>query len=151
MNRYSILNPTLGVSPWNAVGSLTGFQEEMNRLFQGLAELPVTQRPALDLYEENEVYVLYCELPGMGREQIDVSFHEGILSISGERKPLRESAEMFRAERRIGKFERRIAIPGAVDPARILATYVDGVLKVVLPKAESSKPRQIPVTGPEPS
>lgn len=147
MNRYSILNPTLGVLPWNSLGSLAGFREEMNRLLQGAVE--GARIPALDFYEEDEAFVLYCELPGMGREQIAVSFQEGILSISGERKPLRNPSELFRAERQFGKFERRVRVQSAVDPARILATYVDGVLKVVLPKAESSKPRQIPVSTPE--
>jgi HSP20 family protein len=146
MNRYSILNPTLGGLPWNSIGSLAGFREEMNGRLHGTEGARI---PALDFYEEDEAFVLDCELPGMGCEQIAVSFQEGILSICGERKPPRDLAEVFRAERQFGMVERRITIPSAGDPARILATYVDGVLKVVLPKTESSKPRVIPVHVPE--
>jgi len=145
MNRYPLIQRAPGLLPW--YDSLAGFQREVHRLFQDLAE--TGYGPGLDLYEEEEAFVLQCELPGMGREQIAVSFQEGVLSVSGERKPLRESGGLLRAERRLGKFERHVLIPGAVDPARIQATYVDGILRVLLPKAESAKPRQIPVSTAE--
>lgn len=143
MNRHHMLNTSL--LPWTPFRR--GLREEINLLFPGVAQ-PVSA-PPIDLYEQEGAFVLHCELPGMGRDQIAVSFQEGVLSISGERKPDRAPEGAFRVERRTGRFERRIALPAAVDPARIEATYVDGVLRVLLPKPESAKPRVIPVQVPE--
>ena len=88
-----------------------------------------------------------AELPGMKKEDIDVSLHDGALSISGERKSEEklENAEVYRSERFFGRFQRTVALPATVDAAKISAQYKDGVLTVTLPKAEEAKPKQIDV------
>ena len=88
-----------------------------------------------------------AELPGMRREDIDVSLHNGSLSISGERKSEEEfkDAEVYRAERFFGKFQRTVTLPTQVSVDKINAQYKDGILNITLPKAEEAKPKHIDV------
>jgi HSP20 family protein len=87
------------------------------------------------------------ELPGMRKEVIDISLHDGTLTISGERKRESNNGETAqRTERYVGTFRRSIALPTRVDPSKVSATYKDGILKVTLPKAEEAKPKQIQVS-----
>ena len=87
------------------------------------------------------------ELPGMRKEDIEISLHDGMLTISGERKD--ESADEGekdgRSERFVGKFRRSISLPTRVDADKVNASYKDGILTVTLPKAEEVKPKQIQV------
>ena len=83
----------------------------------------------------------------MRKDVIDISLHDGTLTISGERK--RESNDngetAQRTERYVGTFRRSISLPTRVDSSKVTATYEDGILKVTLPKAEEAKPKQIQV------
>ena len=83
----------------------------------------------------------------MKREEIDISFHDGTLTISGERKyeQKNQDAETYRAERFFGKFHRTLALPKPVQSDQAKATYKDGILTVTLPKTEEAKPKQIQV------
>jgi HSP20 family protein len=129
-------------------------RDEINSLFEGpfwpntpqQAQLFNGWTPALDLYQTNDDVVAVVELPGMRKEDIEISLHDGTLSISGERKA--ESAEgdkATRTERFVGKFRRSIALPTRVDVNKVNASYKDGILTVTLPKAEEVKPKQIKV------
>jgi HSP20 family protein len=84
----------------------------------------------------------------MRKDVIDISLHDGTLTISGERKREGnnngETAQ--RTERYVGTFRRSIALPTRVDPSKVTATYQDGILNVTLPKAEEAKPKQIQVS-----
>jgi HSP20 family protein len=103
--------------------------------------------PALDLYQNNDNVVAVVELPGMRKEDIEISLHDGTLTISGERKrEISNGEKTERTERYVGKFRRSIALPVRVDANRVSATYQDGILTVTLPKAEEAKPKQIPVS-----
>jgi HSP20 family protein len=83
----------------------------------------------------------------MRKEDIDISLHDGTLTISGERKREINNGETAqRTERYVGTFRRSIALPTRVDPSKVSATYQDGILKVTLPKAEEAKPKQIQVS-----
>ena len=88
-----------------------------------------------------------AELPGMKKEDIDVSLHDGALSISGERKGEEkfQGAETFRSERFVGRFQRSITLPSEVKGDQVKAQYKDGILTVTLPKSEAAKPKQIEV------
>jgi len=103
--------------------------------------------PAIDLYEDKDNLVFKAELPGMKKEDIDISLQEGLLTVSGERKEEKkqESSETYRSERYVGRFQRTFSLPTAVDESKITATYKDGVLTVTLPKSEEAKPKQIAV------
>jgi HSP20 family protein len=104
--------------------------------------------PALDLYQSNDNVIAVVELPGMRKEDIEISLHDGTLTISGERKPESSSNgdKAERTERYIGTFRRSITLPTRVDANKVSATYRDGILTVTLPKAEEVKPKQIQVS-----
>jgi len=139
---------------WPALGRLSNLRDELDSLFD-LPFLPTfadqTQlfsgwTPALDLYQSNDNVIAVVELPGMRKEDIEISLHEGVLTISGERKQQTgEGEKAERTERYVGKFRRSISLPVRVDMSKVNATYKDGVLTVTLPKAEEAKPRQIQV------
>ncbi len=138
------------VSTWPTLGRLTDLREEIDRLF----EAPLTRgsellgwAPAFDVYEEKDNFVVKAELPGLKKEDISVSLHEGNLIISGERKSETkgEGTEVHRAERYFGKFQRVVALPAQVAVSNVKAEYKDGILTVTLPKSEEAKPRQIEV------
>ncbi len=100
--------------------------------------------PALDLYQTNDNIVAVVELPGMRKEDIEISLHDGTLSISGERKEETKDGAA-RTERVTGKFRRSVTLPTRVDSSKVAASYKDGVLTVTLPKAEEAKPKQIQI------
>ncbi len=102
--------------------------------------------PALDLYQNSDNVVAQVELPGMRKEDIEISLHDGTLTVAGERKiesPEGSSAE--RSERRVGKFRRSVTLPVRVDSNKVSASYRDGILTITLPKAEEAKPKQIQI------
>ena len=142
------------LSTWPAFGRLTDLRDEIDRLFESpLTELARTSNllsgwnPALDLYEDKDNLYVKVELPGMKREDIDVSLHEGSLSISGERKSEQkhEDAEVYRAERFFGRFQRTVMLPTPVAAEKVKAQYKDGILNITLPKTEEAKPKHIDV------
>ena len=150
--RYQAPN----LAPWSAADHWSNLRDELNSFFEmpfrssfGQAgQLFTGWSPALDLYESGDNVVAVVELPGMRKEDIEISLHDGTLTISGERK--RESSsnsdEAERTERYIGTFRRTIALPTRVDANKVSATYRDGILTVTLPKAEEVKPKQIQVS-----
>jgi HSP20 family protein len=139
---------------WDPFNHLTSLREEINRLF----DLPVSDggreseffgwAPPMDLYEDKNNLVVRAELPGMKKEDIDISLHQGSLVISGERKTEVEEGQgdASRAERFFGRFQRALELPKAVNSEGVTATYQDGILTVTLPKTEESKPKQIAVS-----
>jgi HSP20 family protein len=104
--------------------------------------------PAVDVYEDKDSLQVKAELPGLKKEDIAISLQEGFLTLSGERKQEQkhEGADVYRAERWVGQFERSINLPCSVEADKITATYNEGVLTVTLPKAEEAKPKQIPIS-----
>ena len=124
----------------------------MNRLFE--FSLPSRDTglfsgwsPALDVWDDKDNLFVKVELPGLKKDEINLSLHDGVLTISGERKREVEKKEgqSFRSERYFGKFQRSVTLPTAVDASKVNAAYKDGVLTVELPKAEEAKPKQIAV------
>jgi len=103
--------------------------------------------PAVDLSEDQDNLYLKAEMPGMTKEDIEISIHEGVLSLAGERKqdPKYQDAEVYRSERFLGRFQRTLTLPTQVNTEKVKASYKDGLLYVVLPKAEESKPKHIEV------
>jgi HSP20 family protein len=87
-----------------------------------------------------------AEVPGLKKDDIELSLHGGVLTISGERKQDKKGEEGYRNERFFGRFQRSVTLPTSVDGNKVKATYQDGILKVVLPKAEEAKPKQIDVS-----
>ncbi len=103
--------------------------------------------PAVDVVEEQDSVKLTAEVPGMTKEDLDVSIDNGVLTLRGEKKEEQtaEEAGYHRVERRYGSFERRIRLPDYVDADQIEATYENGVLKLTMPKTESARARSIQI------
>jgi HSP20 family protein len=137
------------------IGRLSSLRDEIDRLFEApLAAFTRQQQlfsgwsPALDVYDQKDNVVVRAELPGMKKEDIEVSLHDNALSISGERRheETHKDAEMCRSERFFGRFQRSITLPTLVAADKIKAQYKDGILTVTLPKAEEAKPKHIDVS-----
>jgi HSP20 family protein len=147
--RYQYPQP----KTWSPVDRLASLRDEMDRLFDFTwptrdSGLFSGWSPALDVHDEKDNLVVQVELPGMKKDEIDISLHDGALTVSGERKSEREQkeGETFRSERFFGKFQRSVTLPSQVDTDKVQAAYKDGVLTVSLPKAEAAKPKQIAVS-----
>ena len=142
-------------TPWLALDRWSNLKDELNSFFDmpfwsgfgRTGQLFTGWSPALDLYESGDHLTAVVELPGMRKEDIDISLHDGTLTVSGERKRESNNGEKAqRTERYVGTFRRSIALPTRVDASKVSATYQDGILKVTLPKAEEAKPKQIKVS-----
>jgi len=143
------------LSTWNPFDRFSTLRDEMNRLFDltapnyGVREdrLLGVWSPALDVFQDKDHVFVRCELPGMKKEDIDISLHEGTLTISGERKQEREVKEGdgYRSERFFGRFHRSITLPVPVKADGVSAQYKDGILAITLAKAEEAKAKHIAV------
>jgi len=141
-------------SVWPGFGRLSNLRDEIDRLFEvPLAELARTSQllsgwtPALDLHEDKDNLFVKIELPGMKKEDINISLHDGSLSISGERRSEEktENTEVYRSERFVGRFQRTVTLPAPIAVDKVKADYKDGILTITLPKTEEAKPKQIDV------
>jgi HSP20 family protein len=105
--------------------------------------------PLVDVEENQDEYRFYVEMPGMKQEDIKISLVENILTISGDKKPQYdfEKRNFHRLERAYGSFQRSFSLPHLIRADKIKATVKDGILEVVVPKSEESKPREIAVTA----
>ena len=105
--------------------------------------------PTADAYEQDGAFVVKAELPGVKKEDVKVSIHEGLLTIEGQRteEKERKEARYYAAERFAGTFRRIFALPEGTDASKIAAEYKDGVLEVhvPIPAAAKAEPVNIPV------
>ncbi len=133
-------------------GELDRMRREMDRLSEALTG-PLFREPLAGVFplmnvtEDPDNYYVRAELPGIKAEELNISITGTSLTVSGERTipPENEKARYHRREREAGKFSRVVSLPSQVDTSKVEARCVDGVLTVVLPKAETAKPKQIAV------
>ena len=134
---------------WNPARELASM--EIDRLNSMLNELYGGGRswmPAVDIFESKDgEYVLKAELPDTKREDIHLTFENGVLTLTGERKAEFDGHEghYHRSERAYGRFSRSFTLPATVDANRIQAAYKEGILTIRVPQREEAKPRQITV------
>lgn len=103
--------------------------------------------PPLNIFRKGDDLVVITELPGIRREDVDVQVHGDRLRISGKKAvQYDEGASLHRRERREGRFDRTITIPMEVDAERVKAEYRDGILALLLPRAERDKPKSITIS-----
>lgn len=138
---------------------LLSLQERMNRMFheqyRGAAAAPEDEwalggswAPAVDIYEHGTDIVLKAELPGVDPKDVDIRLENNVLTLRGQRKFENDVTKesYHRVERSYGSFSRSFTLPSVVDQGSIKAEVKDGILKVVLPKREEAKPKQIEVS-----
>ena len=105
--------------------------------------------PSVAIFENDNEVVVKAELPGMNAKDIEVRLEDNVLLLKGERTFEKEAKEenYHRVEREYGTFSRAFALPTAVNGDKVTAEYRDGVLKIVLPKREETKPKPIKVAA----
>ena len=146
---------------WDAFHDLRAAQDQLdylNRMFVqargqefqmpgSSATSTPTWAPAVDISERKDAYVVTLELPGVKLDDLEITFQDGLLTIQGERCLAPDSADeqTHLIERRHGMFRRSITLPPHVKADAIEASLEDGVLRVVVPKAEAAKPKRIEV------
>lgn len=142
------------VGPWAPRRDVDGIQNEMNRMFDwffgrdaGESLVDSAWAPAVDIFQDTDSYHVHVDLPGMKRDEIDITMSGDTLTISGEKKreTKQEDDSFFRVERSYGKFSRSMRLPSSVEADKISAKYQDGVLQIAIPKAEKARPKQIRV------
>ena len=139
------------LTPW---APLTNLRQEMDRLLERFPEPrwygPGTTdawAPTMDVSETRNAVVVKAEIPGVDEKDIEVSFHDGLLTIRGEKAEDKEEKdeEYHRMERRYGAFMRTVQLPAAVEAEKVTATFKHGLLTVTLPKAAKAKGATIPI------
>lgn len=102
--------------------------------------------PFINLFQEGDNTIMTAEVPGLEKEDINLEIKDNLLRVSGKRKvAFPEKVSAHRLERRNMNFDRTIKLPVKVDPSQVNAEYKNGILKVVLPRAESDKPKSIEI------
>jgi len=103
--------------------------------------------PLVDITEDDKEYLIKAELPEVKKEDVKVTVEQGVLTITGERKFEKEekNTKYHRVERSYGSFVRSFSVPDDSDPAKVVAEFKDGILKVHLTKSEQARPRQVEV------
>lgn len=124
------------------------FPRNFDKLFDDFfAPLTISQRrlayPPLNITEDNDNIYVRAELPGIDIKDIEVTLTEGSLILKGERKS--EDGRYFRQERPTGSFQRIINFNVKIDRDKVSAVMKNGILEIVLPKAEEVKPKQISI------
>jgi len=125
---------------------LRSMEDQFDRLM-GRAFSRDTWVPPLDVRESEDRFEVTVDLPGLGPGDVNVTFEDGMLSISGKRQFESEDKgdTWHRIERGFGTFARSLRLPQTADPEKIEASFDKGVLKVSVPKTEQAKPRTIEV------
>ena len=131
--------------------------EEIDRIRQRVNELSRASYerpyagvfPLINLTENKDNYYIRAELPGVQADALDIQATGNSIAISGERKIADRTgtARYHRREREAGKFSRMLDLPGEINADKVMASLADGILSVVIPKAEKAKPKQIAVKG----
>ncbi len=105
--------------------------------------------PTVDIEESDQSYLIHADIPGVDKKDIDVKVENGVLSISGEKHMQKESgkegSKFHRTERFSGSFARSFTLPSSIDEDKVEASYKDGVLSLMIPKAEEVKPKAIDI------
>lgn len=131
----------------------TELRRELDRLFDGFFGRETFNpfgrprpSPALNVWEDDERLLAEAEVPGLGMDDIEILIHGNELTVKGHRKPVAgENVVYHRRERGTGEFSRFVTLPIEVDPDGVEATLKDGVLTIVMPKAERARVRKIAV------
>lgn len=135
----------------NPFSEIERMRREMDRLFNGLMgrdsyTMSSGVYPSLNISEDGENFYLEAELPGTKPDQLDISVEGSTLTLKGERKGEEvKNASYHRRERKLGSFQKAVALPSDVNSESVSAEFKNGVLQLVLPKAEHAKPRKITV------
>jgi HSP20 family protein len=146
-----------GVPAWRVrspLDELERMRNRMDRLMDGFSggsfdTATAGVFPLINLAEDKDNYYLYAELPGVTIDVLDIEATQNTISLSGERQIPQEKAgaKYHRKEREAGRFSRILKMPGDINPESVDASLANGILSVVVPKAETEKPKKIVIQG----
>lgn len=149
----------MSIVKWSPLKELEEMRKDMDRLFEEFFS-PITRRrrswlkpemgvivPNIEMYDRKNEIVVKAELPGVAKENIDLTITKDSLTLKGEAKKEEEIKEedYYAAEISYGSFARTIALPVEVDSEKAKASFKDGVLEIILPKREEAKPKEIKI------
>src|SRR5262245_59418019 len=144
----------LTVSRWDPFRDVLTLQGRLNRFLGDASNVYGPEGvgswlPPVDIVEEPERLVFRAEIPGVSKDDLDIKVENGTLILRGEKKQEREveGETSHRVERFYGAFTRSFSLPTTIDAEKIQARYKDGVLELVLPKAEIARPRKIEIVA----
>ena len=147
----------MAIIRWRPMRDFMTVQDEMNRMFdQFFAREPwggdesmskAEWSPTVDISENKDEYLVSAELPGMKKEDVQITYANNILKIEGERQKEEEKQDTnyHRVERLYGKFCRTFQVPTQIQADKIAADFKNGILTVHLPKAEEAKPKEVQI------
>jgi HSP20 family protein len=150
----------MAITRWNPARELLNVEREFNKLFNSLGSRfgfmdssedseyeNAVWMPLTDIVEDKDNFTLHLDLPGVKKEDVKISFSDGQLTISGERKQEKETSDSkyHRVERVFGKYYRSFTLPSKIKEDKIEAEFKDGQLMITVPKAEEAKPKEIPI------
>jgi HSP20 family protein len=148
------------MTSWDLFDDLRSAQDELTRLSRmpghwigqfgqqpGIAPASQAWAPPVDITERKDAYLVTAELPGVGTEDVEITFQDGLLTIQGERHLAADAPgeKVHRTERRYGAFRRSITLPSHVQADKIEASAQDGVLMILVPKAPEAHAKRIHV------
>ncbi len=134
----------------SALDTLLALQEAVEAAktsdYFGLSTTSRGSYPSVNLFQDGDNTILMAEVPGVEKDKIKVQIKDNLITVSGERKTeYPEKASYHRVERRGINFDRTIKLPVKVDADKVKADFENGILKVVMPRAESDKPKMISI------
>ena len=128
---------------WDPIRDLLAIQQRLDRF----ATDPSGWIPPIDVYETADEYVITAEVPGLGRNDVQIQVQDGRVQISGQRRERGEACEQYhRVERGHGQFSRAFSLPEPIDVGGVTADLKDGVLTVTIPKSTDRGTRRVDVT-----
>jgi HSP20 family protein len=128
---------------FNSFENRFGFKgDQNNEEYESAVWMPLT-----DIVETKDAYSLKLDLPGVDKKDVKISFQDGELQISGERKEEKEEkdSKFHRVERSFGKYYRSFRLPDKIKDGEIKAEFKNGSLNVLIPKADEVKPKEIEI------
>lgn len=137
---------TMRYEPWSLVGQLHREMDNLMRRDADNSNSVSDWTPAMDIYESEQAYTLYADIPGVNAADIEIHMEDGLLSISGQRTVNATDEQTLKRNERVqGSFHRRFSLPDSVNGDAISAKSQNGVLEVHIPKQEKVLPRKIQV------
>lgn len=142
---------------WDPFRELEDVSNRLNRIFGRVASRAEPERemlavadwmPSVDISETDTAYLVKAETPGVKKEDVKVTIHDGMLTIQGERKQEKEEKgkKFHRVECSYGSFVRSFRLPDDADENSVKAEFKDGMINVTLNKSEKAKPKQVNVS-----
>ncbi len=135
------------LTTWDAVSTLDRMLDDVMGSAFGTATNPRTFTPTIDIRTSNDEVVFVCDVPGMKRDDLEITLENHILTLKGERRFERRENEQVLLGRAYGNFSRSFTLPDALDEEHLSAELADGVLTVKIPRHPKAKPRKISING----